>query len=177
MINHLSSLFSTWLHHAAFRVKQCTRVGTEVTIQGACRMQRASGIHQISAFSSYHFYMRIFSSGRAMGKTDAVSGNQKKKKKKIQLNKPMIGHFCCRQSQHLSHWEWGSVHQPSFLPACVPTTLGEPHWVPKVLQEQHRGACCATIRGLKLSAAGMKNLRLAVGALRAWEGFGEMQAT
>lgn len=84
VISHLSSLFSNWLHHAAFRVKQCTRVGTEVTIQGACRMQTESGIHQISAFSSYHFYMRMFSSGvssgRAMDKTDAVSGNEKKKK-------------------------------------------------------------------------------------------------
>lgn len=169
MINHLSSLFSTWLHHAAFRVKQCTRVGTEVTIQGACRMQRASGIHQISAFSSYHFYMRIFSLAGPWVKLMLFQAIKKKKNS--------AKHFCCRQSQHLSHWEWGSVHQPSFLPACVPTTLGEPHWVPKVLQEQHGGACCATIRGLKLSAAGMKNLRLAVGALRAWEGFGEMQAT
>lgn len=36
-----------------------------------------------------------------MDKNDAVSGHWKKKEKN-QLTKPMIGHFCCRQTLHLS---------------------------------------------------------------------------
>lgn len=36
----------------------------------------------------------------------------------------MIEHFCCRQAQRLSYWEWSSVLQPKFLPASVSPAPG-----------------------------------------------------
>jgi len=142
-------------------------------MQGACRGPTINEIPQISVLPSYCFCMKnVFFLAGARIKPTLLQGREKKK----QLNKCSNGHFCCRKARGLAYREWTSLFQLSFLPASVPMVPGRPPLGPQNPPGAVCAVCHAAAGAPKLSAAKMKNLRLAVRALQAQEGFGGMQA-
>lgn len=148
-------------------------VENESTIRGAYRGPMVSGIHHISVLPTYRFYMKTVGfSGKGMDNTDAAA---RKRKTPTSWTKLATSISDAGKPNILPVVEW-SFPPPAQLSSSLSPRTRRATSGPQNPPGAAQGACRAADRGPKLSAARMKNLRLAVGALWAQEGFGGMQA-